>query len=79
MFAMDLSEIGVRTRLVNLIVTEDDPDIRGKLAELLAFREVEVDELAPSSVGTEMLRILDGTSEMFDKEEIGTGIWRYSF
>lgn len=79
MFAMNPTEIGVRKRLVDLIVMEDDPDVRGKLAELLAFREVEVDELAPHSVGIETMGILDGANGTFDKEEIGTGIWRYSF
>lgn len=70
------SERATRKRLVNLIVTEDDPDVRALLATLLAFGEVEVDEESPHAVGTTAMRLL-GEGQMVDFEEIGTGIRRY--
>lgn len=68
----------IRKKLVDLIVSEDDSDVRGNLAELLAFGEVEVDEEAPFFVGKITMRLLDGTG-MFEREKIGTNIFRYSF
>lgn len=83
MFTIDPDETKLRKRLVDLIVGEDDPDIRDRLATLLAFQEVEVDEEAPYQVGIDTERLLDGLLDVSDgtlsKEDIGTGIWRYSF
>lgn len=74
----DYADKGTKQRLINLIVGEDDPDIRNLLATLLAFGEVEVDGEAPYRVGTDTMRLLDET-EMFESEEIGTNIRRYWF
>ena len=72
--ALDKEEKGL---LIDMIVTEDDPDARGILSALLAFREAEVDlERGPADAAAAAR--LDA-SGMFEKEEIGAGMYRYSF
>lgn len=75
---MSVEERMTRRVLIEFIIGEDDPDVRGNLAELLAFGEVEVDAEAPYLVGTTTMRLLDETRR-FDKESSGTNIFRYSF
>lgn len=74
-FGMASDERATRQAIADLIVTEDDPDIRGILAGLLAFDEVEVDGELPYGVGKGAMESLDEAG--IEYEEIGTNIRRY--